>query len=386
MKFRIREKKSRVEKFKDRADRARALYFSLVVSLASIIMSCFCLLGTTYALFTSTANTDNNSLGTGFLSVSLHEVEVNSTNQTAGIKNEFNNSDAYTDGTAVSINTKLSKYVYVMNNSTIDAEYSLGFSIGSTETPTNEGEESSASVADFVDVSYRKIDLIGEVSINSEEYNSMRPNNYVYLGKLSELLIEFDEGGNEIANNKRKVRGVLTKIKTEDSDLKENSDIQYPFGQLYEIVFSLNTTSEVSGDLSELPINIVLNSTQRDLDIYQISVIAKGYAVDGLEGEPIIQDIACTNFIGAGDYYAGSYIDENIISIQIKNEITCDVTFEEENINEKKFKPVKYSINNGGFENFEIAESSDYSIIALNEINDDVVIEIKYQLIPQQGK
>lgn len=363
MKFRIREKKSRVEKFKDRADRAKALYFSLVVSLASIIMSCFCLLGTTYALFTSTASTENNALGAGFLSVSLHDVEIENNIATINPAEINHESQIISEPTNISTVQKLSKIVYVRNNSTIDAEYSLGFTIGSTQdVPSNEGEESILSVADFIDVSYCKVDL--------EDNNNMTPKDYIYLGKLSDLLLTGDET-NDLS--KRKAMGVLTKIKTEQDDTEELNDIQYPFYQLYEITFSLNKNSEVEQKLSELPINIVLNSTQKDHDIYQVSVTAEifAYEDDSYQSKGFLP---CTYFVNTGDYYSGKPV-----TISIPKRIPC--------LEDCTCSPKSYTLDGEEVQiDNKIESDENYYHLSINEIDKDYSYYIKYNVDAKEGK
>lgn len=368
---------SRVERIEDRAQRAKALYFSLVVSLACVIMSCFCLLGTTYALFTSTASTDSNTLGTGFLSVSLHNVEV--TNNTADIDTSeliYDNPMFGQETQNISKTESISKYVYVRNNSSVDAEYSLSFALGSSgANPSNE-DESISSIADFVDVSYCKVEL-------NDSTKEMNPDNYIYLGKLSDLLInKTDDDAN---NNKRKIMGVLSKLRTNEDDIVDINDISYPIGQLYKITFSLNDASgETTTGLTELPINIVLSSTQRDLDIHQISVVADAYDIEELDGTPLKAGLSCTNFIGAGDYYAGDYSD-NTINISIKNKVRLEILEELGESETYDFMPVEYSIDEGEY--FDINDNANtYSIISIDNIDKDIVIKVKYELIAKDHK
>ena len=339
-----REKISRLEKKEDREYRTKSLYTSLIISISCVIMSCFCLLGTTYALFTDSAFTKGNYIKSGILKVVLFlcddEANINPDNMIySSDENEEYELKVNGQENVIEPGGSINQKICVRNQGNILSQYSIGFSI-------NDPQENGDSLADALEVYY--------VYVNEEENANEEPS-YLYLGKL-----------NEVINGQKYIIGNLAAIQIDE--LSESNEEEIPMSQLIDVKLSLpkNADYDKYSD-SSLSLSLTLSSSQSISNIYTFNV------------EHYLYETSSDAF---NDY---SHIEDEIISgpgaYHFGDEIVLDTLDDNGNLKTIITDGKVYKLK--GFYQLVDGENSDDNYTEFNEFTDysfNISSNVKYRL------
>lgn len=282
-----REKKSRIDVKKQKAYKANSLYISLIVSIMCTVMSCFCLLGTTYALFTDSAFSTGNTISSAKIEVQLYEIDEGNISPDRMVKSNETGSKfllKFDNEKTIAPGDELVSNFAVRNVGNTLSDYSIGVAL--------KEKTDDLSVAENLKIYYASLDL-------NEDSNGEL--DYIYLGKLSDML---EDDGDDTKGYH--IIGNLAPIKVGQEENNNNVDeVPSTHAISIKLVFDENAAIDTQG--KSLSVMLTLISSQSKGNVKTINFETYLYdSNDKLVDEGLIYE---DNFAGGGTYYFGDEVN-----------------------------------------------------------------------------